>query len=174
MTESELQLLKEVKIPGKIFYSALYPLSKSSIGEEPVPPVNNNMEVDEVIENVFTVEEDDDDDMGWEGAGSVSQKEGEPADKAVKADDSAVPEHLWDDCIITKLTDHWKEKGLLKKKADLNNPVTRFRFCRGLRKLCRAVLKFWKRKVQTDFNEWFRANEDKWSKARRSAILQAG
>ena len=49
------------------------------------------MEVDEVVENVVTVEEDDDVDMGWEDAGPVSQKEGEPADKAVKADDSAVP-----------------------------------------------------------------------------------
>ena len=59
----------------------------------------------------------------------------EPADKAVKADDSAVPEHLWDDRIITKLMDHWEEKGLLEEKADLNDPVTRFRFRRGLQKL---------------------------------------
>ena len=32
MTESELRLLKDVEIPGKIFYSALYPLSKMSAG----------------------------------------------------------------------------------------------------------------------------------------------
>ena len=64
-------------------------------------------------------------------------KEGEPADKAVKSENLAIPEHLLDDCIISKLTEHWKsDKYKYKGEGpNLQDPFIRNKVKKGLRGL---------------------------------------
>ena len=78
-------------------------------------------------------------------------KEGKPSAKAVKADDSKVPVHLWNDHVALKFMDHWKATGSISKKGNLENTKD----CQSLNLVCNVLwqlmLKYWKKKVKKDF-----------------------
>ena len=147
--EEELKLLKNFETPDKVFYSTIYFLSEwkceenvhSLDSEEPASGLNNC--------HIVTVEE-----VGNNEEGSVIGsavlgflKEGEPADKAVKLDNLAIPEYLWDKRIMNKLTEYWKSDKFNGEGVDFQNPTIRCKVKKGLQGLQQATLGYWKQKV---------------------------
>ena len=83
--------------------------------------------------------------------------EGEPSAKAVKADDSKVPVHLWNDRVVEKLQEEWDGtgKGFLMHLDLSKGAEDREKFDDFLDLLRGATLSYWKRKVKRDFEVWY-------------------
>ena len=93
-------------------------------------------------------------------------------DKATKADNAKVPEHLWNDRIAEKLMLTWKRTrrkelgGVRKHCRNMTRPfkpplifkraVDRLRFRWALKRIRKACLHYWKKKVRRDFQKWYR------------------
>ena len=84
--------------------------------------------------------------------------EGEPSAKAVKEDDSKVPVHLWNDRIVEKLEEEWDSTGKSSfKHLDLSKgSEDREEFDHFLDLLRGVTLRYWKRKIKSDFANWFK------------------
>ena len=115
------------------------------------------------------MEEVEDDNKGeamMENMASGVLKQREPADKAVKSDDLAVPVHLWDNHIMAKYRESNNYEG---EGVDLQDPIIRWKLKKGLKGLQRAALRFWKWKVHLDFHRWVEVNKDGWNEKRRES-----
>ena len=85
-----------------------------------------------------------------------------PTAKAVKTDDAKVPVHLWNDRIARKLTEH---QALSRssgdpppKEWDYSTPKGRKVLDRLGEALRGGLLRYWHRKLRSDFDDWFRKN----------------
>jgi len=93
--------------------------------------------------------------MHHETHGLDQRVEGEPDNKAVKADDAEVNFHLWNDPIAAKLQGSYDRTGrghlynlcTIDQRAELDGLVSLLR---------RWALKYWKQKVRRNFRDWFR------------------
>ena len=111
-------------------------------------------------------------DMDLAGYQHTQEEPGEAAsDKATKADNASVPEHLWNDRIAEQLMLTWKresrkEIGTHKQKRNRRGkrplpPLVfkkahdKLRFKWALTRIRVFALKYWKKKVKRDFQDWF-------------------
>ena len=92
--------------------------------------------------------------------------------KATKDDNAKVPEHLWNDKIAEKLMLTWKRTrrkeldGVRKHSRNMTQhfkpplifkrAVNRLRFRWVLKRIQKACLHYWRKKVQLDFQKWYR------------------
>ena len=82
----------------------------------------------------------------------------EPSAKAVNADDSKVPVHLWNDRVVEKLEEEWDSTGIgsLKHLDLTKGSEGRKKFDAFLDLLRGASLRYWKWKVKKDFDNWYK------------------
>ena len=78
-------------------------------------------------------------------------------EKAVKSDDAAVPEHLWNDRVAVGLRDMRKKQDRIFP-FDFESAKDCKRFSKGLAGFRAFALKIWKRKVRREFLQWFEAH----------------
>ena len=188
LEEHQLKLLTNSEIPGKVFTACLWFLSDQSgskrekrkgqdINNLTAAPVKMRRIQEEyglVYEGVdLEPIEQETKEGGYQL--DKDESEDEVTDKATKADDAAVPEHLWNDRIAEQLMLTWKresrkEIGSYKQKRNRGKrtppPLTfkrapdKLRFKWALRRIRRFALNYWKKKVKRDFERWFSLIEE--------------
>ena len=83
--------------------------------------------------------------------------EAEPTAKATKSDDAEVPVKLWNDRVVEKLEEHWRDddRRTMIKLNLTPKSEDRVRFDKFSDNLRNLAVRFWRKKVRKDFGIWY-------------------